>query len=122
MAIGIRRVDKKVEELTPKAPEELSVRAKEHWDYIAPKIASNGLLMKGDFKILGMACEFYALYENSLKDGDAAEARKNAEQYMKIIRDFGFTPKSRQMMKSNEVQMKAAEKKVNPAADFFDEE
>lgn len=104
------------------APAGLSPIAKEHWDYVIPKIASNGLLMKGDLKILEMACEIWGLYKAALASGDAAEARKNCDQYIKIMRDFGFTPKSRMSMESTTLKAKAMEKAANPASDFFDEE
>ncbi|WP_337175388.1 P27 family phage terminase small subunit [Paludisphaera sp.] len=81
--------------------------AREHWDELAPMLASVGLLTEGDRPALALLCEAHALIRLDPLDYKARDL------YRRMLVEFGLTPSSRSRVAAK------AETPANPLADFL---
>jgi phage terminase small subunit len=76
------------------APDWLEGLAKEHWDEIAPLLASSGILTAGDRAALAVLCDEYRRWRTDPDD------TKSRDRYRRMLVELGLTPSSRSRIKA----------------------
>jgi phage terminase small subunit len=91
----------------PKPPESLGKKGKVHWEFIVKPLVQARVISKMDLPLLEMACKAFESWEEA-EDEDAR--RKSSAEYLRIMKEYGATPRSRQALASREKPGKGNEK------------
>jgi phage terminase small subunit len=79
----------------PDAPDYLDATGKGLWDELAGPLGSTGVLTLADRHALGLLCDTFSRWR--AKPGDI----KVADQFRKLLAEFGLTPSSRSRIRVN---------------------
>jgi phage terminase small subunit len=83
----------------PPAPKSLENCGKKHWRDILKILIGAGAVSYLDLPLVEMACHDYEVWRTSI---DTDEQRKASADYLRIMKEYGATPKSRQNLSTPE--------------------
>ncbi len=79
----------------PPMPRGLSYWARAEWRRVVPLLLDAGTLSTLDLAALTLYCEGWSSYRMSLRDGDERARARAGAHLLKIITEFGLSPRSR---------------------------
>jgi len=94
----------------PKPPNSLGEKGKIHWEFIVKPLVQSRVISKMDLPLLEMACKAFESWEEA-DDEDAR--RKSSAEYLRIMKEYGATPRSRQSLATKAKPIKGNEKTVS---------
>lgn len=93
----------------PKPPESLGDNGVKHWHIIVKPLVQARVITKMDLPLLEMACKAFESWEEA-EDEDAR--RKSSAEYLRIMKEYGATPRSRQSLAARAKPMRGNEKNI----------